>query len=154
MRVVPTLVAVSLAVSACGGGDDDAAVATVTTLPVSGQIDLSLDPVELADEYPTEVPLPVDLLILGSEVLTGETTEIYEVTGWHAGESIEIGRRYEGVLEDLGYEVTIRNEVPDKLFFSAENAGWFVSVGFFPDPVRLEGTSVGITVVPVGAASS
>lgn len=148
------MVAVSLAVSACGDGDDDDAAATVTTLPVSGQIDLSLDPVELADEYPTEVPIPVDLLILGSEVLTGETTEIYEVTGWNAGESIEIGRRYEGVLEDLGYEVTSRNEVPDKLFFSAESETWFVSVGFFPDPVRLEGTSVGITVVPVGAASS
>jgi hypothetical protein len=153
MRIVPLLVAVSVVVSACGGGDDDA-VATTTTLPVSGQIDISLDPVELADEYPTEVPIPVDLLILGSEVLKGETTEIYEVTGWHAGEAIEIGRRYETVLEDLGYEVTIRNEVPDKLFFSAENATWFVSVGFFPDPVRLEGTSFGVTVVPVGAASS
>lgn len=146
------LVAMSIVISACGGDDGDTTAAT--TLPIGGQIDLSLDPVELADEYPAEVPIPDDLLILGSEVLTGETTEIYEVTGWHAGESIEIGRRYEEVLEQLGYEVTIRNEVPDKLFFSAESATWFVSVGFFPDPVRLEGTSVGITVVPIGAASS
>ena len=152
MRFVPVLVAVSLAASACGGDDDG--VATTTSLPVSGQIDLSLDPVELADEYPAEVPIPVALLILGSEVLTGETNEIYEVTGWHAGESVEIGRRYESVLEQLGYEVTSRNEVPDKLFFSAEDGTWFVSVGFFPDPVRLEGTSVGITVVPIGTGST
>ena len=152
MRIVPVLVVASLAVSACGG--DDNAATTTTTLPVSGQIDLSLDPVELADEYPTEVPIPVGLLILGSEVLKGETTEIYEVTGWHAGESIELGRRYEGVLEDLGFEVTSRNEVPDKLFFSAENGTWFVSAGFFPDPVRLEGTSFGLTVVPVAATSN
>ena len=61
---------------------------------------------------------------------------------------------YESELEDLGFEITNRTETTDKLFFNAESGDWFVSAGFFPDPVRLEGTSVGLTVVPVGAADS
>lgn len=153
MRIVPVLVAVSVVVSACGGGAD-ASTSTTTEVEVFGEIDISLDPVELSPDYPAEVPIPADLLILGSEVLPGETTTLYEVTGWHAGESIRVARDYLAVLDELGYEVTGRDETADQLFFNAENSDWFVSAGFFPDPVRLEGTSVGITVVPIAAAPS
>jgi hypothetical protein len=148
MRIVPVLVAVSVLVSACSG--DDEAAPTTTQQQASGQIDLSLDPVELSDQFPAEIPIPVDLVLLGSEVLDGETTTIFEVTGWHAGESIEIGGDYVTVLEAQGFEITTSSETDDKWFFNAENDDWFVSAGFFPDPIRLEGTSVGITVVPVG----
>lgn len=147
------LVAISFLASACGGGDDDTAPIT-TQLTASGPIDISLDPVELSPEFPSELPIPVDLLIIGSEVHEGANTTIFEVTGWHAGESLPVARAYLAVLDELGFEVTGRDEASDKLFFNAENADWFVSAGFFPDPVRLEGTSVGITVVPVGPASS
>lgn len=145
-----------IVLSACGGSDE-AAATTTTTDPLSepsGAIDLSLDPVELADEFPSEVPLPADLVLLGSEVLSGETTEIYEITGWHEGEAVRLGRDYQASLEDLGYEVTTSSGSVDKVFFSAENDTWFVSVGFFPDPVRLEGTSFGLTVVPAAAMSA
>ena len=152
MRIIPALIAVSLALSACGGDDD--AAPTATQPEVSGQIDLSLDPVELSPEFPGELPIPADLVLLGSEVLTGETRTIFEVTGWHEGEAIGVARDYESELEDLGFEITNRSETSDKLFFNAEDGDWFVSAGFFPDPVRLEGTSVGLTVVPVGAANA
>ena len=152
MRIAPVLIVVSLVVAACGGEDE--ATPAATQLVASGQIDLSLDPVELSPEFPSEIPIPADLVLLGSEVLAGETTTIFEVTGWHAGASIGVAGDYESVLEDLGFEITNRTETSDKLFFNAENADWFVSAGFFPDPVRLEGTSVGITVVPIGAASA
>lgn len=153
MRIVPLLIVVSIVVSACGDGDDDTAPIT-TQLTASGPIDISLDPVELSPEFPAELPIPVDLLIIGSEVLEGENTTIFEVTGWHAGESMLVARDYLAVLDELGFEVTGRDETSDKLFFNAENADWFVSAGFFPDLIRLEGTSVGITVVPVDAVSS
>jgi len=153
MRVLPVLVAASVIASACGG-DDEAAPATTALQVASGQIDLSLDPVELSPDYPAEVPIPTDLILLGSEVLDGATTTIFEITGWHADEAIEVGRAYEAVLEQLGFEITNRNGEFDKLFFNGQNEKWFVSAGFFPDPVRLEGTSVGLTVVPVGAAAS
>ena len=152
MRILPALIAVSVVLSACGGDDD--AAPTTTQPEVFGQIDLSLDPVELSPEFPSELPIPDDLVLLGSEVLPGETTTIFEVTGWHEGESIDLARQYESELENLGFEITNRSEVTDKLFFNAEDGDWFVSAGFFPDPVRLEGTSVGLTVVPVGAADS
>jgi hypothetical protein len=152
MRIAPLLIVVSIAVpgSACGGSDDESAT-TATELVASGQIDLSLDPVELAPEFPADVPIPAGLVLLGSEVLDGETRQIFEVTGWHEGEAIRLGRDYEAVLEALGYGITSRSEAPDKLFFNAESADWFISAGFFPDPLRLEGTSVGLTVVPVAA---
>lgn len=153
MRFLPALIAVSVVVSACGGDDGEASA--TTTLPVpSGQIDLSLDPVELSPDYPGEVPIPAGLILLGSEVLDGETTTIFEITGWHAGVAVEVGSEYEAVLEQRGFEITNRNGEFDKLFFNGQNERWFVSAGFFPDPVRLEGTSVGITVVPVGATTA
>ncbi len=118
-------------------------------LVASGEIDISLDPVDLSAEFPSDVPLPTGLLILGSEVLDGETQRIFEVTGWHEGEAVSLARDYETVLVDLGYEIANRTETADKIFFNAERPDVFVSAGFFPDPVRLEGTSVGITVVPI-----
>lgn len=142
-----TVVSVIVPVSACGG--DDASSST-TVLEASGQIDLSLDPVELSPEFPADVPIPADLLLLGSEVLEGETITIFEVTGWHAGEALPVGLDYEAVLEQLGYAISNRSETSDKLFFNADSPDWFISAGFFPDPIRLEGTSVGLTVVPTG----
>lgn len=149
MRIAALLlVSLIVPVSACGGDDD--ASASTTVVEASGQIDLSLDPVELSPEFPADVPIPADLLLLGSEVLEGETTTIFEVTGWHEAEALPTGLDYEAVLEQLGYAITNRSETTDKLFFNAESPDWFVSAGFFPDPIRLDGTSVGLTVVPIG----
>ncbi len=157
MRIAPLLVAVSLtsslALSACGGGDDDSS-STTTGPTVPGQIDTGLDPVELPDEFPSEVPLPTGLVILDAPVLSGGTIELYEVTGWHEGDPVEVATDYLDELERIGYEVVSRTETPNNLFFIAQNDDWFVSAGFFPDPIRLEGTSVGITVGPAGDASS
>ena len=75
---------------------------------------------------------------------------IFEVTGWYDGDPIRVARDYEAVLQDLGYEITSRTESPDNLYFVAENDEWYVSAGFFPDPIRNAGASVGVTVAPAG----
>ena len=66
--------------------------------------------------------IPADLLLLGSEVLEGETITIFEVTGWHAGEALPVGLDYEAVLEQLGYAISNRSETSDKLFFNVITA--------------------------------
>jgi hypothetical protein len=156
MRIAPFLVAVcfvsSVTLSACGGGDDD--TSSTTTEPLAGQIDTGLDPVDLPDEFPSDVPLPAGLVILDAPVLSGGTIDLYEVTGWHEGDPVEVANDYLAELERIGYEVVSRTDTPNNLFFIAQSDDWFVSAGFFPDPIRLEGTSVGITVGPASDASS
>lgn len=154
MRFAP-LVAVVVLLAACGGGDDDEAdsLAPTTTaeLVASGAIDIDLTPDTLPDSFPVGVPVPADIVIEGTDVLPGETTTLFDVTGWHNGEPIRAARDYLAVLDEAGFEVTSRTEAPESLFFIADDGEWFVSAGFFPDPVRLEGTSVGLTVGPANA---
>jgi len=145
MRIAPLIVAASVVIAGCSGGDDDAAT---TTAAVSGAIDISLEPVELPSDFPSEVPIPADMEIGGAEVLQGATSTLYEVTGWHPGDPVDIGSAYLDVLEGLGYEVTSRTDAAASIYFTAQQDDWFVSAGFFADPVRLEGTAIGLTVGP------
>ncbi len=151
MRRTAPLLVVALAPLVACSGDDDAA-STTTTLAVAGEIDIELqESVELPPEFP-DVPIPAEVLIENAETLTGETSELYEVTGWFDGDPIRAARDYLAVLDDRGYEVTSRTEAPDSLFFIADDGTWFVSAGFFPDPIRNVGTSVGLTVGPASSS--
>ncbi len=157
MRPTPWLVACSIAlvplVGACGGDDDDDGSVAISIVP-SGSIDVGLqEAVELPSEFPADVPLPADVLVEGAELLEGETSDLFEVTGWYDGDPVRAARDYLDALDDLGYEVTSRTEAPDSLFFTADDGEWFVSVGFFLDPVRQVGTSVGVTVGPAGSGA-
>ena len=144
-----------VALTACGGGDDSSnSAATTTDLAAAGEIDIDLTPDTLPDSFPADVPIPADMLIEGTEELKGQNNTIFEVTGWYDGDPIRAARDYLAVLDDLGYEVTSRTEAAESLFFTADDGEWFVSAGFFPDPVRLAGTSVGVTIGPVGSDSS
>jgi hypothetical protein len=96
------------------------------------------------------VPVPADVELENAEAHTGASSTIFEVTGWYDGDPIRVARDYEAVLEGLGYEITSRTESPDNLYFVAENEDWYISAGFFPDPIRNVGASVGVTVAPAG----
>lgn len=149
VRSTACLVALAL-LAACGGDDDstdDPPAATVT--PTSG-VAADTAPVELPASYPSDVPVPSDVELDNAEEHVGTSSTIYEVTGWYDGDPIRVARDYERVLADLGYEITSRTESPDNLYFVAENDAWYISAGFFPDPIRNVGASVGITVAPAG----
>lgn len=154
MRSTALLLAVAL-LTACGGDDDssaepDVSDATVMSIVPSGEIDVDLGPVELPASFPTDVPIPADVELENAEEHVGETSTIFEVTGWYDGDPIRVARDYERALEDAGYEISSRTESPDNLFFVAENGEWYISAGFFPDPIRNVGASVGVTVAPAG----
>ena len=153
MRSIALFLAVAL-LAACGG-DDDAADAdsddvTVMSIVPAGEIEVDLEPVELPESFPADVPVPAGVELDNAEAHEGASSTIYEVTGWYDGDPISVGRDYEQALLDLGYEITSRTESPDNLYFVAESADWYVSAGFFPDPVRNVGASVGVTVAPAG----
>ncbi len=150
MRIALPLCAL-LALAACGGGDDDSVAISIVP---SGEVDIELqEPVAVPAEFPADVPLPADVLLENAELLEGETSDLFDITGWHDGDPITAARAYLAALTDSGYEVTSRTEAPESLFFTAEDGVWFVSAGFFPDPVRLAGTSVGVTVAPASASN-
>jgi len=120
---------------------DDLVIRTVdltTTVPST---------VPVPDDFP-DVPLPTGMHVEDFSVLDQGAQPIWDVTGWHPDDPVEAGLAYEDVLEDAGYVVGTRNQADESLFFSATDNEWFVSVGFFADPVRLVGTSVGLTVTP------
>lgn len=157
MRPTALLLAVAL-LAACGGDDDtssDASTATsddaplISVLPAADDASGS-EPVELPTSFPADVPIPADVELANAEEHVGASSTIFEVTGWYDGDPIRVARDYEAVLEDLGYEITSRTESPDNLYFVTQGDEWLVSAGFFPDPIRNEGASVGITVAPVG----
>lgn len=153
MRSVAVLLTIGL-LAACGGGDDatddvaDEGVA-MSIVPV-GDDQADAGPVELPDSFPSEVPVPADVELDHAEAHVGTSSTIFEVTGWYDGDPIRVARDYEQALQDLGYEITSRTESPDNLYFVAENDEWYVSAGFFPDPIRNVGASVGVTVAPAG----
>jgi hypothetical protein len=147
-----------IVLAACGGdagseiaSTDDSSVAI--SIAPSAEIEVELGPVELPATYPADVPLP-PFSLEGAEELQGETSTIYDITGWYDGDPISGARDYLAALEAAGFEVTGRSEAPESLFFTAVSDEWFVSAGFFPDPVREVGTSVGVTVAPADAMSA
>lgn len=150
MRPIAILLTIGL-LAACGGGDDatddtaDEGVA-MSIVPVGDEADAG--PVVLPDSFPAEVPIPDAVELDNAEAHVGATSTIFEVTGWFDGDPIRVARDYEEALKDLGYEITSRTESPDNLYFVAENETWYVSAGFFPDPIKNVGASVGITIAP------
>lgn len=155
MRSIAVLLAVT-SLGACGGDDtssDDASATTAAgaaTTPSTGAPAGVAEPAELPASFPADVPVPVDVELENAEEHVGSTTTIFELTGWYDGDPIRAARDYEAALLDLGYEITSRTESPDNLYFVAESDRWYVSAGFFPDPIRNVGASVGITVAPAG----
>lgn len=147
------LLAVAALLVACGG-DDSADEPTEQASAESGPLisilpaDGVVGPVEFPESFPADLALPAGVEYDNIEAHAGGTTTIYELTGWYDGDPIRAARDYERALLDDGFEITSRTEAPDSLFFVAESADWYVSAGFFPDPIRLEGSSVGITVAP------
>lgn len=132
--------------SGCGSGDDSSAPATTDVVP-SGAGEATIgEPVDLPASFPATVPIPAYLQIEATDVHTGDTSTIFEVTGWYDGEPLDIATAYESTLIERGYEITSRTETDRDLFFVAESDEWYVSAGFFPDPIRNVGTSVGLTV--------
>lgn len=137
-----------IVLSACGSSDEASAPSTTAPAP-SGAVEINLgEPVELPASFPAVVPIPAYLQIEGADEHVGEATTIFEVTGWFDGEPLDIASAYENTLIERGYEITSRTETDRNLFFIAESEDWYVSAGFFPDPVRNVGTSVGLTVAP------
>ena len=152
MRSTVVLLAVAL-LAACGGDDDSSTDGTeppLMSIVPTDDGDTSSEPVELPDSFPADVPVPADVELDNAEEHVGESSTIFEVTGWYDGDPIRVARDYEQVLQDLGYDITSRTESPDNLYFVAENDEWYISAGFFPDPIRNVGASVGVTVAPAG----
>lgn len=145
MRSSALLVAVVLLASC--GGDDDSSAPSSTAAPATSAPSA---PVELPASFPAAVPIPADIELDNAEEHTGTSSTLFEVTGWYDGDPIRVARDYESALQDLGYEITSRTESSNNLYFVAENDEWYVSAGFFPDPIRNVGASVGVTVAPAG----
>lgn len=124
-------------------------MAVADAVDPSGEVEITLGgTVEFPESFPAVVPIPAHLTLEAAEEHVGETSSIFDVTGWFDGEPLDIAADYEATLIDRGYEITSRTEAERSLFFVAESDGWLVSAGFFPDPVRNVGTSVGLTVAP------
>ena len=147
MRPTVLLLAVVL-LAACRG--DDSSSGPDATDPPAPTLAAPAEPVELPTAFPNEVPVPAEVELANAEEHAGDRSTIFEVTGWYDGDPIRIARDYEQVLVDRGFEITSRTESPDNLFLVAESEAWYVSAGFFPDPIRNVGTSVGLTVAPAG----
>ena len=154
MRLVPLLLALSVtAVPALAACDGDEPATTAISIVPSGEIGIELGAsIVLPDDFPAEVPLPAGVELEGADSLTGETAQIFDITGWYDGDPVEAADAYLSELEAAGFEVTSSTETDRNVFFVANGDTWFVSAGFFPDPVRNVGTSVGVTVGPVSSA--
>ena len=150
MRSSALLLAVVMALTACSGDDDPASDVDATPATAGTDAAAEVEPVELPASYPTDVPVPADVELENAEEHVGTSTTIYELTGWYDGDPIRAARDYERALQDLGYEITSRTEAPDNLYFVAQNDDWYVSAGFFPDPIRNVGASVGVKAAPAG----
>lgn len=152
MRSSALFLTAVMALTACSGDDDqsrDSGAAPATAGTVTDATN-EVVPVELPASYPTVVPVPAEVELDNAEEHVGTSSTIYELTGWYDGDPIRVARDYEKVLKDLGFEITSRTEAPDNLYFVAQNDDWYVSAGFFPDPIRNVGASVGVTVAPAG----
>ncbi|MGA1556575.1 MAG: hypothetical protein ACO4AY_11085 [Ilumatobacteraceae bacterium] len=128
--------------AACATDPDPSSLVPSSLVPSS--------PVSLPASFPAEVPMPVGVELAGAETHVGEVSTIHEITGWFDGDPVRAARDYLAALEVLGFDITGRTESPDNLYFVAQSDEWYLSAGFYPDPVRNVGSSVGITVAPAG----
>src|SRR5690606_22270358 len=108
------LLAAVVLVAGCGGddssgGDDatpDGSEAPLMSIVPTDDLGAPSEPVELPASFPADVPIPADVELQNAEEHVGESTTIFEVTGWFDGDPIRVARDYEQVLQDLGYEIT------------------------------------------------
>ena len=156
MRVHRSLIALaltaSLVVPACGGDDDATAVANVTDATGAAATSVPGPPVEIPGGFPDEVPLPAAVELEEFYELVGESTTIYDITGWNAGEPVPLGEAYLAALDAAGFEIANRTDATSSVLFVAVDEDWFVSAGFYPDRQRETGTSIGLSVGPAAAA--
>jgi hypothetical protein len=156
-----SLIAVALTsfvlLGACGGDDDASPAGDVTG--DSGTTEVAVTdatgdaaPVEVPDGFPDAVPLPAAVELEEFNAMEGDTTTIYDITGWNAGQPVPLGETYLASLDDAGFEIVNRSDATDSVLFVAVDDDWFVSAGFYPDRQRETGTSIGVTVGPAASA--
>lgn len=143
MRLAPLVLVVGL-LAGCGRGSGGAVDASTVG---SGETDVVIrnGVVRLPAAFPADVPIPADIAVEGADRI-GEGADLFEVTGWYDGEPVPAGRAYLDELRSLGFELTSRAVATESVFFTVTDGRWTVSAGFYPDPVRERGTSVGLTV--------
>lgn len=158
-RPLTTAALVAVTVAGCGGGDADEAADDVVDTGVALSIVPNDTATDAADgvavtvpaNFPAGVPLPDGVELAQADELTGDTT-IFDITGWHPDTPVPLAEAYLARLRAAGFEVESRSDATDSLLFVALGDEWFVSAGFYPDPVRNTGTSIGVTVGPAASA--
>ena len=146
--------------SACGGDDDTGNDTGDDTGDVTGNADTTAvvassepaKPVEIPGGFPDGVPLPAAIVLEEFTEMVGDTTTIYDITGWSAGQPVPLGEAYLASLDEVGFEIVNRSDATDSILFVATDDEWFVSAGFYPDRQRETGTSIGLTVGPAASA--
>jgi hypothetical protein len=160
-RSLVVLTLASVLLPACGGSDADvdADVETNagTDVGADGAAETATsteaaDPVEIPGGFPDGVPLPAAVELEEFNEMVGDTTTIYDITGWNAGRPVPLGEAYLASLDDAGFEIVSRSDATDSVLFVATDDEWFVSAGFYPDRQRETGTSIGLTVGPAASA--
>lgn len=139
---------VAVALGACESSSDADGVA-ISLVPDATDDTSSV--VAVPASFPAEVPLPDDIELAEADELAGATT-IYDITGWHPDEPVPLGEAYLARLRSAGFEIASRSDADDSVLFVVIGDEWFVSGGFYPDPVRNTGTSIGLTVGPAASA--
>ena len=143
----------SVLLPACGGDDDTGDVtgsAADTTAAVASSE--PAEPVEIPDGFPESIPLPAAVELEEFNDMVGDTTTIYDITGWNDGQPVPLGEAYLASLDEAGFEIVNRSDATDSILFVATDDEWFVSAGFYPDRQRETGTSIGLTVGPAASA--
>jgi hypothetical protein len=144
----------SVLLPACGGDDDtdDVTRSASDTTVLDTAVTAPAQPVEVPADFPDGVPLPAAVELEEFNEMVGDTTAIYDITGWNAGQPVPLGEAYLASLDDAGFEIVSRSDAPDSVLFVATDDEWFVSAGFYPDRQRETGTSIGLTVGPATSA--
>jgi hypothetical protein len=147
----------AVAIGACGGDDssetpDGGSVGDGVAISIVPDVtDEAPSVIAVPASFPAEVPLPDDIELAEADELAGATT-IYDITGWHPGAPVPLGEAYLARLRAAGFEIVSRSDAADSVLFLVIGEEWFVSSGFYPDPVRNTGTSIGVTVGPASSA--
>lgn len=143
-----------VALGGCSSDDGDpadASTGTAISLVPSGDGAAPTDAVTVPESFPADVPLPAELQLEQADELVGAST-IYDITGWHPDTPVPLGEAYLAELREAGFEISSRSDATDSILFVVTGDEWFVSAGFYPDPVRNTGTSIGVTVGPSASA--
>jgi hypothetical protein len=153
--LIALFLAASVLLPACGDGEngnengkENDSMAGATVVAATATATEPAAPVEI----PGGVPLPAAVELQEFNEMVGDTTTIYDITGWNAGQPVPLGEAYLASLDDAGFELVSRSDATDSILFVATDDGWFVSAGFYPDRRRETGTSIGLTVGPAASA--